>query len=209
MNSVKDIFVIFSSATMTVYTLCIFTNNPFYDKRMENKEKIKKVANTSIWMIGETAVTTLFLLENQYISTDIHSISTTLINIAYYFAMMEFFYYFLHRLMHNKYLYSFHKEHHRAIMVYPIDTYYISYIDLQANILTYVAPVFLCRLNKMEYYMILYMYFVFEYISHSSILYNHHEIHHRFHKYNYCFILPIFDILCNTHKYITMENQYS
>lgn len=206
-DSFKDVFVIFSSATLTVYILCIITNNPFYNKRMENKDKIKKVVNTSMCMMVETAGITIILLNSQYISTDCHSISKTIMNIGYYFSIIEFVYYFAHRIMHHKYVYSFHKEHHRAITVYPIDTYYVSYIDLQMNIFTYITPVFLCKLNKMEYYILLYMYFVFEYISHSPMVYDHHVIHHRLHKYNYCFVIPIFDILCGTYKDMTIENQ--
>jgi len=37
------------------------------------------------------------------------------------------------------------------------------------------------------------------FVSHSTIAYYHHILHHKYYKYNYCLVFPIFDIIFDTY----------
>ena len=51
-----------------------------------------------------------------------------------------------------------------------------------------------------EYMSILYFYITMGFVSHSSIAYKHHTLHHIYYKYNFCLVFPVFDMIFDTYR---------
>jgi len=163
------------------------------------KVQIKKsVVNYSVvYLKAATVGAILFPLLDKTPHSFIRSAS----NMAEYSLWIEFFYYAYHRAIHASHLYKWvHATHHENRTVYPIDTVHISVVDSVGLIITLVAPMWFVQVDVCEYGTIIYIYLTGAFLSHSDIIVDHHSRHHREFKCNYCFLFPVFDILCGTYK---------
>jgi len=106
-----------------------------------------------------------------------------------YIFYYDLFYYFMHRLLHTKYFYTIHKNHHSS--------YKIEYLDFfKVNLFEY-------PLSSIGLYIALYFYGIYIYqllmcicficlrgmLEHDNkfvfIVGNHHLYHHKYIYYNY------------------------
>lgn len=184
---------IFFLSTLSAYSLSLYYNIPFH----KNKTKIF-LMNSSL-LIMELSYSTNYLLRNNNLIC--HS-KFTIKNLFLYTLCIEFFHYFLHRIYHTKYLYKIiHKAHHSTHNeIHPSDAFHMSFVELQTMIATLSGPAYFLRVSLYEYFFILYIYFTFAYISHTKAFYKHHVTHHNLLNFNYCMLIPYFDVIFQTYK---------
>jgi len=190
------------SSFSTVCLCCYITKTDLWNKKQEPakiNQKISDVVCTTMIGFTEAVVVTNGFLHFQFIHTLPHTWIQCNINIVLYVLLLEAFNYVYHRLMHTPYFFKrVHYKHHQERVVYPIDTFYMTFTDISLNVLVLALPVFFLQLNVMEYSVLTYLYVTGELLMHSNIISNHHLIHHYKMKGNYCFLFPIFDIMFNT-----------
>lgn len=193
---------LFSISTLSAYAFCFFNKVPFYNSSDKNNfRKLKTIVfNGSLSLVESIYFTNIFL-SNDIVVYQYNNSFKILTNLFFYTMYVEFIYYFLHRVYHTKYLYKIiHKTHHETSDVYPVDAFHFSFIDTQGMFFSLGVPVYILRMSFYEYLFVLYIYLTFAYISHSKSLYEHHIIHHKYMKYNYCMLIPYFDLLLKTYK---------
>jgi sterol desaturase/sphingolipid hydroxylase (fatty acid hydroxylase superfamily) len=200
---------IFTTATLTSYTICKIYDYPFYNPKMNEHQFLKKInviANLSFFILLESILLSKYIFYN-FIEDMPHSYLRNIINISFYSMCIELLYYSYHRIIHHKYFYKYiHSKHHENIEVYPLDTFYFGYFDSNFLILSFGIPIMFMRLNFFEHIFTLYIYIVFAYLSHSKLFYNHHYVHHKLFFCNYSLLIPITDILFNTYNNSTIED---
>jgi sterol desaturase/sphingolipid hydroxylase (fatty acid hydroxylase superfamily) len=109
--------------------------------------------------------------------------------IFFYIVYYDIFYYFLHRLLHTKYLYSIHKIHHIKKIPDYYDYYNIHVLELP---FTSIGLIFAIYLYKLYIYQLLYAIIFINVrgiLMHDNqfiyLLGDHHLVHHKHYKCNY------------------------
>ena len=205
MNIISSICIVsgaFSISTLTAYLICYFNKHPFFNPTITDEERYIQIneyfKNVPILILQSGSL--MYIVSDNIIPYNQHTWFQSLYTIALYSVYIEAIYYTYHRLVH-KYGYSYiHKKHHKNVIVYPFDTFYLTGIDDFASIISIGIPVVFIKLTLLEQFIILYTYITSSYLSHSELFWSHHSIHHRFRKYNFCILFPIFDILFGTYK---------
>ena len=197
-NGVK----IFTASTFTAFVVCKLMNKPFYNPKFDSMTLIKKLQSSLLgYSVIYTQAVTISVVAYPYLDCNPHNIIRSGSNIAEYALWIEVIYYIYHRAMHNSFLYKWiHAHHHTNLIVYPIDTVELSLADSIGLMITLVAPMWFVQVNFCEYSAIVYVYLTGAFLSHSDVIWDHHFIHHKEFKVNYCFLFPLLDILCGTYK---------
>lgn len=210
------IFKILISSTLTSLLICKLSNKPFINPLFSNEMVIHKINNAfgvaTMVIINYNII--YFSLSQYYLHNDndnnnennnendnekiLHRIKT----IGQFLFMLEFIAYWYHLLSHKiSFIYkNSHKIHHMNIEVYPLDLLEIDYLDNIAQTLYINLPLYFVPMNINDYRLIYYIYATGAFLVHSDIFTKDHTIHHRLFKYNYGFLIPIFDILFGTYK---------
>jgi sterol desaturase/sphingolipid hydroxylase (fatty acid hydroxylase superfamily) len=107
----------------------------------------------------------------------------------FYIMYYDIFYYFLHRLLHTKYLYFIHKIHHIKNIPDYYDYYNIHVLELP---FTSIGLIFAIYLYKLYIYQLLYAIIFINVrgiLMHDNqfiyLVGDHHLIHHKYYKCNY------------------------
>lgn len=193
---------IFGASFFTSLFICKVMNKPFFCEGSNYALVLKKIKSSAmnyavVYLQAVSVGGALFPLLDKTPHSYIRSAS----NLAEYSLWIELFYYIYHRVIHTSKIYKWvHAKHHENRVVYPIDTVYISAVDSIGLMFTLVAPMWFVHVDMCEYGTIVYIYLTGAFLSHSDIIVDHHSIHHREFKCNYCFLFPVFDILCGTYK---------
>jgi sterol desaturase/sphingolipid hydroxylase (fatty acid hydroxylase superfamily) len=193
---------IFAASLTTSFFICKVSSKPFFCEDSNyptviNKIKYSIIDYSAVYLQAVTIGTVLFPL----LDKNPHSLIRMASNMAEYSLWIELFYYVYHRAIHTQKIYKWvHAKHHENRVVYPIDTVYISVVDSIGLMFTLAAPMWFVQVNVCEYGTIIYIYLTGAFLSHSDIIMDHHSTHHREFKCNYCFLFPVFDILCGTYK---------
>ena len=206
MNIITSLYIIvgsFSFSSVTAYLICYFNNYPFINPQLEDETKRRKIneyiRNVPILIFQSTSL--MYIVSDNIIPYGQHTWIESCLKILKYFVFIEAIYYVYHRFIH-KYFYTYiHKKHHRNVIVYPIDTFYLTELDDLASIVSIGLPVIFIKITALEQIFILYLYITSSYLSHSELYWSHHSIHHKLLNYNYCILFPIFDIIFGTYKY--------
>jgi hypothetical protein len=196
----KYVFSIFGLSILTSYSICSLTNTPFFNPKSSSKEIVSTLIDsaTNLSILGtEVIISAVFY--HSYLDNISHSLIQTCLNIIKYSLWIEIFYYGYHRLLHTSRFYLIiHSQHHKHQHVYPIDTININWLDSTGMVATLIAPIWLVKVNLLEYNIIMYIYLTGAFLTHSRLISNRHSIHHEKYKCNYCFLFPIFDYLFGT-----------
>jgi sterol desaturase/sphingolipid hydroxylase (fatty acid hydroxylase superfamily) len=198
------IFRILLCSTLSAFFICTLTNTPFMNPQLYNKkyilDKISTVVNVGKGVIINYNIM-YFALSQYYLHNDCYPIMTRLWNNVQFIILLEFIAYWYHRLSHSiTYIYkNSHSQHHVNVEIYPIDFLEFDYIDNIAQTLYINLPLYFVPMNIYDYTMIYYIYATGAFLIHSNILTQDHIIHHRNFKYNYCLLLPLFDIVFDTY----------
>jgi len=200
--SISIIVGTFSMSTISAFLICYFNNYPFMNPELTKEEKESRLNEhiRNVPMLLFQSTTFMYVVSDNIIPYGQHTWLESCYSIASYCFLIEAVYYVYHRFIHKYYYAEIHKKHHKNIIVYPIDTFFLTEMDDLASIISIGLPVIFIRITAMEQVFILYMYITSSYLSHSNLYWCHHNIHHRFMKYNYCILFPIFDILFGTYN---------
>ena len=138
-------------------------------------------------------------LNNSYIN--IFHNDVNVIILIQYFLIFELIYYFSHMILHNKYFYKIiHKQHHETLIVYPMDFLNITPYEMLLDEMILACPLLIINLSYNEFLLINYLYCTIGFLIHSSFFVNEHTIHHKYFKYNFCYIVPVYDMIFGTYK---------
>lgn len=205
MNIVVAVSIIvgsFSMSSITAFLICYMNNYPFINPALTYNEKVSKVSeyarNLPILIFQSTSF--MYIVSDNIIPYGVHTWGETCYSISIYCLLIEAVYYAYHRFIHRFYYTHIHKKHHTNVIVYPIDTFFLTEIDDLASILAIGLPVILVKISAMEQLFILYLYITSSYLSHSELYWHNHSIHHKLLKYNFCILFPVFDIIFGTYK---------
>ena len=195
----SHILQIFVASSFTAFVICKTLGQPFFNPKFYEIANIKQALLS--YSIIYTQAVSVAAISYPYLDQGKHSFLRSASNLAEYSIWIELFYYIYHRTQHNFWLYKWiHAKHHENVTVYPVDTVHLGIIDSMGLILSLVAPMWFVQVDFCEYSTIVYFYLTGAFLSHSDILWKHHHIHHKEFKVNYCFLFPIFDIVCGTYK---------
>uniref|UniRef100_A0A6C0LS74 Fatty acid hydroxylase domain-containing protein n=1 Tax=viral metagenome TaxID=1070528 RepID=A0A6C0LS74_9ZZZZ len=195
---------LFAGSISTAYYICEIKKLPFINPLYHKDQNVR---NKYYSQITQTlppvfiATTLLFNHSSQYFTQNKMNAMQTGIYIILYCVIIEFAYYIYHRIIHHKSLYkSIHSKHHENTIIYPMDSIYVGSVDIFLYITCLHIPIYILRVDLFIYCICVYIYVLLGFISHSSILYNHHVIHHKLFRYNYCLVIPMFDLLFDTYR---------
>jgi len=106
-----------------------------------------------------------------------------------YLIYYDFCYYFLHRLLHTKYLYFIHKIHHKKIKPNYYDFYTIHLLEVPFTSLGLFIAIYLYKLYIYQLLTALLFINIRGVLSHDErfvyLIGDHHLSHHMFFKCNY------------------------
>lgn len=195
----SHILQIFVASSFTAFVICKVLGQPFFNPKFYEISNVKQ--SLFSYSIIYTQAVAVASVAYPYLDQNKHSFLRSASNLAEYSIWIELFYYIYHRTQHNFWLYKWiHAKHHENVVVYPIDTVHLGIIDSMGLILAIVTPMWFVQVDFCEYSTIVYVYLTGAFLSHSDIIWKHHDIHHKEFKVNYCFLFPIFDIVCGTYK---------
>ena len=198
------IFNILLWSTISAFIICKLANKPFMNPQLYNKkyivDKISTLVNVGTGVIINYNII-YFTMSQYYLHNDSSSLAQRLWNSFEFIILLEFSAYWYHRFSHsNTYMYKYsHSQHHANIEIYPIDFLEFDYIDNIAQTLYINLPLYFVPMNIYDYSIIYYIYATGAFLIHSNILTQDHIIHHHKFKYNYCLLLPVFDIAFDTY----------
>jgi sterol desaturase/sphingolipid hydroxylase (fatty acid hydroxylase superfamily) len=183
-------------------------NDQGKNKVVQTKEKKREKEinwySLSILTTGNTVCLTYLLDTHSFISFEINHVYVLYylpIRLLMYFLCIECVFYGIHRLLHQPPFYNWiHKKHHENYYVSPMDAFHLSFIESGLIVLNQNLPFFFLSFTFQEYLFLLYVYVMMEYLSHTNAFFDHHFIHHKYYKYNYCIVFPFFDWMFGTYK---------
>jgi sterol desaturase/sphingolipid hydroxylase (fatty acid hydroxylase superfamily) len=201
-DSSLHLLQIFAASTFSAVVICILTNKPFYNPKFDSVTIVQKLQYSVLgYAVIYTQAVTIGSIAYPYLDKNPHNLLRSMSNLAEYSLWIELFYYIYHRTLHNSWIYRWiHATHHENTIVYPIDTVHLGVIDSIGLMITLITPMWFVQVDLCEYSSIVYVYLTGAFLSHSDVFWEHHSIHHKEFKVNYCFLFPIFDILCGTYK---------
>ena len=192
----------FTISTITSYLICYVNDYPFINPNFSNEERKTRIneyiMNVPLLIFQSTGLS--YIISDNIIPYEQHSWLESLYSICLYCLLIEANYYIYHRIIHKYYYAYVHKKHHKNVIVYPFDTFFLTGIDDLASIVSIGMPIVFINISIYEEMIILYIYITASYLSHSELYWSHHSIHHKMLKYNYCILFPIFDIIFGTYR---------
>jgi sterol desaturase/sphingolipid hydroxylase (fatty acid hydroxylase superfamily) len=192
-------------STFTAFCICKLNHQSFFNQELYSHEYLIHKVNT-ISNVGKLVIVNYniiyFSLSQYYLhEKSFHLLDRIFQNIQFIF-LLELFAYIYHRLSH-KIPYLFNKKHsihHKNITIYPIDFLEFDITDNIAQTLYINLPLYFVPMHIYDYSMIYFIYSTCAFLIHSNILTNDHIIHHKYFKYNYSLLIPVFDHLFGTYK---------
>jgi sterol desaturase/sphingolipid hydroxylase (fatty acid hydroxylase superfamily) len=193
---------IFFSATLSAMGIFKIYNQPFVNPSLTKEQigtRVMDIGKTLAIILSQAIVVTAFLW-NDLLPMSAHSLPHSFVTIIVFGILIEFFYYIYHRIVHKHFYLEIHQQHHLNTDVYPLDTFDFTLFDSMGLVISIGLPLLLLEVTMLEQFIILFIYIVSSYLSHSRLFYDHHYKHHSLRKCNYCIFFPIFDILFGTYK---------
>lgn len=106
-----------------------------------------------------------------------------------YIVYYDFFYYFMHRLLHTRYLYPIHKIHHTKIEPEYYDFYTIHIVEIPITSIGLFISVYLYKLYMVQLICAILFINLRGVLSHDNrfdvIVGRHHLHHHKYFKCNF------------------------
>lgn len=203
------IIILLSSSAASSFIICKLFNRSFFNTELYTKsylyEKIKMSLIVSIQtIIFYNIIYTIlskYSLDYTHTNTPIQMVQRMHQNIMYV-LLLELFNYIYHRLSHKiQLLYQYgHSIHHKNIKLYPIDFLEFDISDVASFVLYANLPLYFVRMYFIDYFIINYIYTVYGFLIHCDLITTDHIIHHKYFKYNFYLMIPIYDIIFQTYK---------
>ncbi len=124
------------------------------------------------------------------------------VRMGIYSLMVEFWFYWSHRLMHeNQWIYKHvHKEHHLETTPSPIDAYILTISESVSVTMSFIAPI-LCGflITQRGAILVQTTHLIYGILVHGGLPgITHHMEHHKYFNGNYCGIYPLWDNVFGT-----------
>jgi len=199
------ILKILISSGLTAFLMCKLSNQSFFNVQLYSHKYLLDKMNT-VTSVGTQVLVNYnviyFVLARHYLHEDCIEIHLRIFQNIKFIFLLELIAYIYHRLSHKiPYLYNKqHSVHHRNIEIYPIDFLDFDITDNIAQTLYIHLPLYFVPMNQNDYSLIYYIYATCAFLIHSNIITDHHIIHHKFFKYNYSLLIPMFDMLFGTYR---------
>lgn len=193
------------ASTITAFMLCKLYNKDFFNPQLYCGKYITDKTYYALTLATQYIINYNVL----YYTIVQHKLHEPHIDIHYrvlqnfkFILVLEFIGYWIHRLSHSiQYIYkNSHSHHHVNLNIYPVDFLQVDYVDNAIHSLYMSLPLCFVSMGKMDYNMIYYIYTTCGFLIHSDIITRHHIIHHKMFKYNFCVLVPVFDVLFGTYK---------
>lgn len=227
-------------------TIFIMTNNYiflkyfdyFNDKKINISDKTKYIPNNivilqDLFKASIIELISIIICKKKLVYNPTYELITFIPRTFIFELIFDFFHYWTHRISHNKYLYIFHKKHHKQTNNISIfSTFNHSFFDL---VFTNVIPMYLTsliiNLSEMQFFMFLIFKSIIEISGHSGVYakdcsfiqcmwipkllgielnIRDHYIHHAKFNYNYAKRFSLWDKTFGTYyqdnKMIEKEN---
>ena len=196
---------IFACSISTAYNIFKIKNKPFINPNHNFREYCDGIIVNLFPVIYGSIVLSYYC---SYLLDDTpHNLGVTFLKLSFYALFVELFYYIYHRIVHLQYFYkNIHAKHHENINIYPLDSLYFDMLDIGMYIFCLHLPLVFVKMSLFEYCLGLYFYITMGFFSHSTFIYDHHTIHHKLFKCNFCLVFPLFDVVFDTHR-ISMKNE--
>ena len=199
------ILKILISSGLTAFLMCKLSNQSFFNPQLYSHKYLLDKMNT-VTSVGTQVIVNYnviyFVLARHYLHEDCIEIHHRIFQNIKFIFLLELIAYIYHRLSHRiPYLYNKqHSVHHRNIEIYPIDFLEFDITDNIAQTLYINLPLYFVPMNQNDYALIYYIYATCAFLIHSNMLTNDHIIHHKYFKYNFSLLIPIFDVLFGTYR---------
>lgn len=178
------------------YSSWLYVISSYYDfkcnEELYNQNMLNKIDNL-FWNIFIFLPLSLFLvLSTQPLEIFINEIYIELLHITLNIIFGEIWFYCFHRLLHNKYLYKFHKKHHELVKPIGIYALYAHPVDaIIVNMGSIYLLHYIFRFSIFQVYLVGSIATMNTIInSHSGRKYEFHQKHHE--KFNCNFGLNLF-----------------
>ena len=207
------ILKILISSGLTAFLMCKLSNQSFFNPQLYSHKYLLDKMNT-VTSVGTQVLVNYnviyFVLARHYLHEDCIEIHLRIFQNIKFIFLLELIAYIYHRLSHKiPYLYNKqHSVHHRNIEIYPIDFLDFDITDNIAQTLYIHLPLYFFPMNQNDYSLIYYIYATCAFLIHSNIITDHHIIHHKFFKYNYSLLIPMFDMLFGTYRSSDSERNF-
>lgn len=193
----------FILATLTAIAICQYFKYPFISPKysiMKITQRLGEMMNGIPILLGQSVLFTYMIYPNIQ-PNSFHTEIESFWSMVLYSLLIEANYYAYHRWIHHSHYYALvHKKHHQVVETYPFDTFFLTYLDDLALVVSLGLPLFVIQVTYIEQFLVLYFYITCSYLSHSKLFWKRHSIHHRYIHCNYCILFPVFDILFNTYR---------
>ena len=196
--------ILFSSG-LTAFLICECNGKSFVNPELYCHEyfinKVNKIGHVGKYVVLNYNIV-YFLLSQYYLHNETYGFVFEMGQTVKFVLLLEFIAYVYHRMSHRfPLLYNgLHSIHHRNMEVYPIDFLEFDLTDNIAQTLYINLPLYFVPMNIYTYTLVYYIYATGAFLIHSDLLNNDHVIHHKYFKYNFALLLPIFDILFGTYR---------
>jgi sterol desaturase/sphingolipid hydroxylase (fatty acid hydroxylase superfamily) len=197
----------FISSSFICFIQDIYCDYPYVQQNKNNKKEILKIylycLPLVLFNIFLTIPFSLIITQNFFVFLSPFSYYN-IYHIPILFILIDPTFYTCHRLFHNKYLYKFHKIHHKIKRPVSISSLYLHPLDLIfGNILPLFLPVFIIKSSiPLLYFWTFFTIFQTTYMAHSGIKNRceDHDLHHLLYNCNYGTGLYLFDRLFETYS---------
>ena len=173
-----------------------------YMKNPYNWSKYKSAVWYSLFNQCCVGLPLLYTIEPYLISAiERNVMGDTMLGFLTILHVINCFFYLTHRMLHLPLLYRYiHYQHHEIIDSFAVSTYYTHPIEyLVSNMLSFFLPILILGSSYRFMITLILLSTVFSTLSHVTYVYNDHQVHHRYYRYNYGFG-SYFDMICGTFR---------
>ena len=180
---------------LTAIIICYISNIPMYKPK-----SLYSIFQTILSFIAAISTYIYFYYYYKFATTET-DIIINIIMFGKHLLISELIFYTLHRFVHyNGFLYRMiHKQHHQNVDVVPFDSIDQNVLDTVIILISFHLPVLLIDESFLVFNMFNFVYTTAGILIHSDTFIEHHYLHHKIVLCNYCYLVPIYDVLFGTY----------
>lgn len=194
-------FIPTTIAYVTSQAYCYYKKIPFFVDGTKSIQK-KMAINGRNLLIGIFTTNTIISYVHGFSYIPPMSLFEEGVRMGIYSLMVEFWFYWSHRLMHeNQWIYKHvHKEHHLETTPSPIDAYILTISESISVTISFISPI-ICgfMITQRGAIFVQTMHLIYGILVHGGLPgITHHMEHHKYFNGNYCGIYPLWDNVFGT-----------
>lgn len=194
-------FIPTTIAYVTSQMYCYYKKIPFFVDGTKSIPK-KLAINGRNLLVGMFTTNTIIACVHGFSHVPPMSLLEEGVRMGIYSLMVEFWFYWSHRLMHeNQWMYKHvHKEHHLETTPSPIDAYILTISESISVTISFISPI-LCgfMITQRGAIFVQTIHLIYGILVHGGLPgITHHMEHHKYFNGNYCGIYPLWDNVFGT-----------